>query len=483
MPEEIVNSLKKFRDKIYHFFHHRQDAAMDLLDSLSSNTQAKTVVELSISPLHRRNYCSITRVLSEFYPLPDGKEKKEMVKAQQNQMLTKLLSEYCPQVQERFYHVFGVDCTSNPRMFSPTLANRSFVHSPNPVSGNKPITIGHQYSIAAYLPEKTMDTPPWLIPLSCERVNTDQKGAILGMQQISACIQAQGSFKGSLCVSVGDCAYSSPDCLAEAQKNSNQVHISRARNNRNFYYPLPKELGKKPRGRPKQYGKKHDLSDEKTWEAPDKRIEFEIKGQNGKIQRIKIECWDNLIMRGNNKSKASDCPFRLFRIYVYKLSGELLFKKPLWLLASGERRNELTLQDVFKVYRQRFDLEHFFRFGKNRLLMDKAQTPETDHEEAWWQLCMIAYVQLYLAREFADHIVNPWEKYLPIFRRSACEKTPTQVQKDFARIIRQFGTPAQPPKPRQKSSGRKKGEEQVKRKRHEVIFKRQKSENSVVMRT
>jgi len=480
MLKEILNSLKIFRDKIYHFFHHRQDAAMDLLDSLSSNIQAKSVVELSLNPLHRRNYCSITRVLGEFYSLSNEKEEKEKVKARQNQVLTKLLSEYCPQVQERLYHVFGVDCTSNPRVFSPTLANRSFVHSPNPVSGNKPITIGHQYSIAAYLPEKAMGMPPWLIPLSCERVNTDQKGAILGMQQLSSCIQAQKSFKKSLCVSVGDCAYSSPECLAEAQKNSNQVHISRARNNRNFYYPLPKKQGMNPRGRPKRYGKKHDLSDKTTWGVPDQRVEFEIN-QNGKMQKIEIECWNSLIMRGNRKSKASDYPFRLFRVRVYKLSGELLFKKPLWLLASGERRIELSLQDVFNVYRQRFDLEHFFRFGKNRLLMDKAQTPEVDHEEAWWQFCIIAYVQLYLAREFADHVVNPWEKYLPVFHQSTSEKSPTQVQKDFARIIRQFGTPAQSPKPRKKSSGRKKGEKQKKRKRHEVIFKKQISENSVVM--
>jgi len=49
----------------------------------------------------------------------------------------------------------------------------------------------------------------------------------------------------------------------------------------------------------------------------------------------------------------------------------------------GERRNELSLQQIFAAYQRRYDLEHFFRFGKQRLLLHHYQTPETDHEEQW----------------------------------------------------------------------------------------------------
>ncbi|MBX3708736.1 MAG: hypothetical protein KIT56_05785 [Gammaproteobacteria bacterium] len=62
MLDAIVNRAKQFREKIYQFFPSRRDAAMELVDSLASNTQAKSVVELSLDPLHRRNYCSITWV-------------------------------------------------------------------------------------------------------------------------------------------------------------------------------------------------------------------------------------------------------------------------------------------------------------------------------------------------------------------------------------------------------------------------------------
>ena len=161
MLEEILPVLNNFRDKIYNFFHHRQDATMELIDALSSNKTATSVVELSLSPLHRRNYCSITRVLDEYMPVD------ATVATQQDQTLTKLLSSVCPSVQQRAFHLFAVDCTPGPRVFSPTLEDRGFIYAPNTVCGNKPITLGHKYSIAVYLPEKpSSNTPPWLIPLA-----------------------------------------------------------------------------------------------------------------------------------------------------------------------------------------------------------------------------------------------------------------------------------------------------------------------------
>jgi len=150
MPDAIIESLKIFRDKIYRFFPRRQDAAMELVDSLSSNTTARSIVELSLNPLHRRNYCSITRSVDEFYP--DASAETHRI---QNQTIGSLLSGQCPLLEKRFFHLFAVDCTSNERLFSPTLLDRSPVYTARPtVPSNKPMTIGHQYSVVAYLPEK-----------------------------------------------------------------------------------------------------------------------------------------------------------------------------------------------------------------------------------------------------------------------------------------------------------------------------------------
>lgn len=465
MLHAIVIRIKQFREKIYNFFPCRRDATMELIDALASNIHAKSVVELSLNPIYRRNYCSITRSIGEYYAKPN-----EVDKRQQNRQLTQILSACCPSLQKRSYHLIGLDCTSNPRLFSKTLPDRGIVHAPNTIFGNKPITIGHQYSMVVYLPEKmSEDSPPWVIPLSCERVSTTQKGTMLGMEQISHCL-AQSAFQSTLCVSVGDCAYSDSSCIDKANRNPDQVHISRVKNNR-IFYNSPTEKRRKMRGRPKRYGKKFKLN-AKQLRKSDESTSLKIVSKKGKELIVTIECWNNMLMRGSRKSDTSKIPFRLLRVRVCNSSGELLFKRPIWLIVSGKERNQLSLLDIYNSYRQRFDIEHFFKFGKNRLLMNKIQTPEVDHEEAWWQFTMMAYAQLYESRALAQHMPTPWEKYLDEFRSREHQKSPTQVQRNFSRIIREIGTPAQPPKPRNKSSGRKRGDIQTKRQRHDVIIKR-----------
>lgn len=471
MVEAFVENLKSFRQQMYGMFNKRTDATFELVDALSSNTQAKHVVELSLNGAYRRQYSSLTRSVDEFYLNHSGDVDRRV----QNQAISSLLVAQCPPLTERSFHLFAVDCTSNPRIFSPTLQDRSPVYSPRPtIPSNKPMTIGHQYSVAAYLPEKpSLQTPPWVIPLSSECVGTIHKGTKIGMEQITQLIQGYEKFKNTLCVSVADSAYSTASCLEEAGKNKNQIHISRVRNNRNLPLAATKAVStKRKRGRPKQYDRIFKLPDKRTWGKPVKTIEFNTTNQKEKIQIIEIKSWANLTMRGQHKIE----PFRLVRIRVYKENRELLFKRALWLLVAGNRRDELSLHDIFEAFRQRFDIEHFFRFGKTRLLMDKFQTPEVEHEEAWWQLVMLSYAQLYVARKLAKNFPNPWEKYLPAFKLEQKEKAPSQVQKDFGRIIRGIGTPAQPPKPCKKSRGRQQGDRQIRRSRYAIVYKHKKTQ-------
>lgn len=295
MLDTILPVLKNFREKIYRFFPSRRDAAMELVDALSSNKTARSIMELSLSPVHRRNYCSITRVLDEYKPRSIENELK------QEEELMQILSEPCVTEQQRAFNLFVVDCTPGPRIFSPTLEDRSYVYAPNTVCGNKPVTIGHKYSIAAYLPEKqNASSPPWVVPLSCKRVHTSQNGELVGMEQIATCIQSQSSFSNHLAVSLGDTAYNSPLCLSVAKNNANQVHISRARSNRTFFYPYvaADAAETKKRGRPRAYGDVHQLNDPITWRDPDDSIEFSQLSVQGKTQIIKIDCWNEVILRG-----------------------------------------------------------------------------------------------------------------------------------------------------------------------------------------
>jgi hypothetical protein len=125
------------------------------------------------------------------------------------------------------------------------------------------------------------------------------------------------------------------------------------------------------------------------------------------------------------------------------------------------------LLQIFEAYRRRFDLEHFFRFGKQRLLLTHYQTPDTAHEEKWWLLVHLAYLQLWVARPSAQARPRPWETTHAPPRPLA----PTQVQRDFGRILRQIGTPATVPKPRGNAPGRPKGPHGPTRPRQPVVFK------------
>jgi hypothetical protein len=91
-------------------------------------------------------------------------------------------------------------------------------------------------------------------------------------------------------------------------------------------------------------------------------------------------------------------PFTLAKIRWYNQKGEALFQKPLWLIVMGDRRAELSLLDIYQAYLQCYDLKHFFRFGKQKLLLDKFQTPDNKHEENWWRLVPLAYLQLWAAK-------------------------------------------------------------------------------------
>jgi hypothetical protein len=59
--QEIIAQLTQFRQQVYQSFPSRRDALMDLVDTLSSNTAARSVAELSLNALFRREYSALDR--------------------------------------------------------------------------------------------------------------------------------------------------------------------------------------------------------------------------------------------------------------------------------------------------------------------------------------------------------------------------------------------------------------------------------------
>ncbi len=148
-----LEQLKQFRQQLYSSLAYRGDTIMDLLDALSSNTTAKSVVELSLNPLFRRDYGSVYDGIQQFSQSVDVETTAEEGRVQEQQLM-QLISSYLPAPQQQKYWLLGVDVTPAPRVFADTLTDRGYVYHPNTIAGNKPVTIGHQYSALALFPEK-----------------------------------------------------------------------------------------------------------------------------------------------------------------------------------------------------------------------------------------------------------------------------------------------------------------------------------------
>ncbi len=175
-----------------------------------------------------------------------------------------------------------MDVTSQPREYAHTLEERTFVYKPGVIQGNKPIIIGPQYFTRALLPEKEVDTPPWGVPLSCERAPAEKRKSEVGKEQIDALLSdPQMPFHGQLVVEVVDSDYARPDYLAAHRKHPNLVTMVRARSNWVFYRQKERRAAETG-GAPGHYGTAFGLRDPATWQAPDATLELPFVRRRGK---------------------------------------------------------------------------------------------------------------------------------------------------------------------------------------------------------
>jgi hypothetical protein len=459
--------FQSFREQLYSQFEYRADSAMDLLDALCSNDHAPSVVELSLNPLFRRDYTSLFKVIGESLALslPEGGEPKPKENLSK---LIELIAQTVPIPEQRPFYLFGLDCTSCPRLFAPTLEDRGMVYHPTPLKGNKPITIGHSYSMLAGLPERQEEDAPWTIPMEMSRVPSELSSATVGQSQVKAVLgNPNVPWFNELCVLDVDSAYGNKIFLGPLRKEENLVIVSRIRSNRVFFQSPVLSADSSGRGHPTWYGERFDLKDEKTWHQPNEVAHTTYQTRRGqRTIEVTISAWHNLLMRGSKDIPMHECPFTLLRIESMDESGQSVFR-PMWLIVMGARRDELSPVQAFEAYRQRFDLEHSFRFTKQNLLLTTFETSDVEHEERWVQFVMLAYVQLWAAHFLAVALPRPWERYLKT--HPSARISPSKVQQDWARIISQLGTPAVEPKPRGKSSGRQFGQTQTPRPRLPVV--------------
>ena len=458
--KKFREKLVDFRNKLYQLFPKRKDAIFELMDAnIASNTPINSVVHLSKSKFFTRQYPSITDAIS------DGLDSAKWNEIQ------KLVWQTIQPEQKTPYHRFVVDCTPQDRLHAKTLHDRSIVHKANPAPGNKPICAGHEYSTVVYVPPgNSVERQRWVVPLATDRVPSDQKGHDFGMNQVASLLK-QLDLDDQLTLSIGDSAYATESCRQQTAMLKDHIHMARLRSNRKVFELLPTSAASKTQ--PKIYGRKMRLNDPASHLPHDEETMISITSKKGIPLSVIIKGWKTMSFRGSRQFKAHQHPFRLLCITVVDKQKNTIFKKPLWLAIFGEKRLALSLAECFENYRDRYDIEHYFRFGKQRLLMDAFQTCDTEHEENWWRLCALSYCQLYLSRGLCRGTPEAWERYLPEFKKQDQEEIVSApfTKRGFSKLLDAIGTPAQKPVQRGKPLGRKDRQKMNKRVAKPINFK------------
>jgi hypothetical protein len=441
-----LEGLQGFRQDLYSSFPYRRDSILDLLDALSSNERARSPVELSLNQCFRRQDGALYQAIENAYDESEFPGCSMEARHQGEAILATI-----PVPQQRHYQVFGIDETPNERLYARCLADRQRVDRSTPVSGQVPISVGHNYSILAAMPEVAAeDWSRWAVPVSVERVSSVSHAIAVAQGQVEQLMGSPSAQRFGLKVFTVDRRYPTAAMLYGLREYADLVTIARLRSNR-VLYRQPETGGDKTR--PRWYGERFCLQDETTWPPPSAQTTLCPMPANAATPSLRIRRWSNLLMRGTRDYPMHQYPFDLVQIQRLDETDHPQ-GQPLWLLVWGHQRQALSLDDVHHAYRQRFNLEHFLGFAKPHLLLTASQTCDIA-EIHWVRLACLAYVQLWLARRLVDALPLPWQRYLPQVRSR--HLTPRQVQRGFATLIAQIASPAAPAKPRGISPGRPKG--------------------------
>jgi DDE superfamily endonuclease len=125
--------------------------------------------------------------------------------------------------------------------------------------------------------------------------------------------------------------------------------------------------------------------------------------------------------------------------------------RQMWLWHAGP--GPLSLDELWRAYLARFDIEHAIRTLKGTLGLTTAKVRAPQQADRWARVVIAAHAQLLLARPLAADLRRPWEKQPDPTR----PLSPGRVRRGFRNIRPELGTPARVPKPARPGPGRPKG--------------------------
>lgn len=488
---------------------------INLLLSLSSGDSG-SVVGLSESALFEHHYSSISQCI-------DGLSGLE------RDLLDSLRAIFLKYYPAQSTYDFQTDTSPLTKAHSHTLADRQYVNVPNNViAGNKSLDIGYNYSYVnlGYQPPIASNEYAtgvsgsfhnrWSLPLSVERVGLQSDAISTALSQIATLMaDAALPFKTAQYVTnATDTGYFSARYFTElVEQHPNLIPICRARHgNKVWAQATPEQAvssksGKiDKRGATKIYGDTTYYliahSDEKVTSngktktehtkqrtsiydlPPSESIDIQTITSRGRELVVKIDRWDNLLVRTKKGYSMKDKPFNLCGTRVIdKQTGELVFQKPMFVAAFGKLKDALNGELIYQKYRNRYDIEGHNRFNSQQLLLNDFQTPEVKHLDTWAKIVAIANWLLFVAADEIQLQLKPWEQYLPKNKQAAQQQEKkigpklsiAQTKKSTGAFFYTFDRKPFAPKSVKNGKGRKMGSKIEKRKYQKVNLKQKKN--------
>lgn len=423
-----LSTLTDFRRDMYACLQSRRDVLMNTADALLSETNAQSLVELTLSPHFKRKWSSL-------YDGFDGaKIDREAMRA--------LFFQSLPELPPGERRVFGMDASSIYRPLSVTARDRSYVHASNLPEGSKPVIPGWQFSTIALLPKEPSS---WTFPVDSLRIPSDKTPGEVASQQ---CKDFAAYLKKNDLL-LGDGGYGNAAFLNLTIGALFDMLLRMAKN-RILYRAAPPKTGKK--GAPKKDGAAFKCSDPTTHATPDGSWE----GEDEDGHKIEVACWHGLHFK-----KAREVTISVIRVIRHAAANTKRDPHESWFLFVGKQMPALC--EIPATYARRYSLEHGFRFDKQDLLWSEARLRTPEQFQHWTDIVCCVRAQIVLARDLPA-ARRPWE-------RNGRPVSPQQVRRSMGGILDKLGTPARLCQVRGKSPGRPLGAVVEKAERYKVVFK------------
>ena len=428
--EAQFTKLIEFRQTAYQCLGQARDAQFELTDAVLLSGAVSSFAALSLSPVFRRQWSSVYEAIQDGRPDRVG-----------------LLRLYTEQMAAEARPLLAGDHTAWSRLSALTLAERTVEHQPTKIADQKPITIGQGYSSLVWLPPEGAGSS-WALPLLHERISPTETPLAKGvsqLRQVTALLPTRP-------ISLWDAEYGNANFVS-ASADIPADKLMRLRPNLCLWGSPPPYSG---HGRPRLHGRKFKLKDPTTWDEPTEGLLVE----DPQLGLVQLSVWPELHFR-----KASQQPLILLRMERRKARGTRRDPKDLWLVWAGE--TPPPLPEWWRLYLRRFGIDHWYRFAKQRLYWTLPRLATPEQAQRWSDLMPLLTWELWLAREIVTDHPLPWQK-------PQADLTPGRVCQSIGGVLAVIGTPAQPPKPRGKSTGWPTGRVRKRRERYPVVKKSRK---------